>query len=110
MNEAEPDFVVTTTDTEIVVRRRTGKIERVLFADLKQIAIQTTDEGPLVPDVWWIMIGENDSGCVFPQGATGEDAVLERLMKLPGFNFAALTEAMKSTRQERFSIWQRAAS
>ena len=40
-----------------------------------------------MPDVFWILAGTStSSGCVIPQGATGDSALLERLQKLPGFD------------------------
>src|SRR5215471_11714160 len=106
---AESAFVVTVTETEIVNRRPNGEIERVALEDLSAILIETNDSGPFGPDVWWLLLGSSKkkSGCVFPQGATGEDDVLAFAQKLPGFDNRMLMRAMLSTDNERFLCWRR---
>jgi hypothetical protein len=69
--------------------------------------VETTDEGPFAPDVFWILVGTAASGCVIPQGATGDAILLERLQKLPGFDNDAFIRAMRSTSNEKFLCWKR---
>lgn len=66
----------------------------------------TTNEGPYAPDVWWLLAGAN-GGCAIPLGATGEDQLVEWLQALPGFNNAALIEAMSSSDNQTFVCWRR---
>ncbi len=48
------------------------------------------------------------SGCIFPQGATGDSDLLSEMQsKLPGFDNKMLIEAMCSTDNNRFLIWER---
>ncbi len=74
--------------------------------------IETTDEGPFVPDVFWLLLTKDmSSGCIIPQGAAGENKLLEAMQKrLSGFNNEALIEAMGSTDNGRFLIWERGNS
>ncbi|QNA82898.1 hypothetical protein G4G27_01875 [Sphingomonas sp. So64.6b] len=44
--------------------------------------------------------------CVLDQPPDGK-ALLARIGKRPGFDKTALRRAMKSTRNERFTVWQR---
>lgn len=105
----EARFVVTLTETEVVNQRPDGKIERVALDDLSAIIIETNDSGPLGADVWWLLLGKSKkkTGCVFPQGATGEKAVLDYAQSLPGFDNEMLIEAMGSTENQRFLCWRR---
>ena len=105
MNQ-ESHWIVTVTDTEISCARPDGQTESVTWDDLKAVAIETTDEGPFSMDVFWLLVGEH-GGCVVPQGAKGEDVLLERLQQLPGFDNEAFIEAMGCTQNNRFLCWQR---
>jgi hypothetical protein len=88
-----------------------GTIESVKWKDLKAVLIETTDEGPFACDVFWVLLGSNQTGCVIPQGATGESELLKALQdKLPAFNNEALLLAMASTQNNRFIIWEAKAS
>jgi hypothetical protein len=103
----ESNWVVTLSDEEISCTRPNGKVESLKWNDLKLVTIETTDEGPFVADVFWCLAGET-SGCVVPLGATGEEAMLERLQALPGFDNEQLIEAMASTSNQRFLLWRKA--
>lgn len=104
-NLPEAAFVVGISEGEIVNQRPEGKIERVKLSDLKAVIIETNDSGPWGADLWWILVGTEDSGCVFPGGATGEKEVLEEVQKLPGFDNKVFIEAMTSTSNQRFLCW-----
>ena len=103
----ESKFVIEVTDTEIINHRPEGVTERVSFTDLRSVIIETNDTGPLGTDLWWFLIGnEANSGCVFPGGATGEQSVVDAVMKLPGFRFEQFTNAMSSVENAKFYCWQ----
>jgi hypothetical protein len=106
--EPESRFVVRLSESEVVCERPDGRIERVAWADLQKVEIVTTADGPLAPDVFWVLHG-TDGGCAVPQGATGDGQLLERLQALPGFDDHAVIEAMRSTSNRRFLCWQRTA-
>ena len=104
--QPEAAFVVTLTAEGVTCRRPDGKIESVAWDDLQGVLIETNDEGPIGTDVYWILVGKH-SGCVIPQGATGEDALLKQLQALPGFDNEALIASMSSTENRRFLCWKR---
>ena len=107
---SECQFRVEVNETEIVSHRPGGKIERVAFADLRAVIIETNDLGPVAPDVLWILLGDRpESGCVYPQGATGEQDAMNALLKLPGFDYEQFFRAMKSTDNASFLCWHAAA-
>jgi hypothetical protein len=104
--EPESRFMVRISDTEVACERPDGKTERVGWNDLQRVEIRTTSDGPMAPDVFWLLHGTN-GGCAIPQGATGERALLERLQALPGFDNGQVIEAMGSTSDRTFLCWQR---
>lgn len=105
----ESKWVVTVSENEISCVRPNGIVESLTWDELEVVAIETTDEGPFVADVFWLLAGET-SGCVVPLDATGEDLMLKRLQTLPGFDNETLTEAMSSTSNARFVLWRKNAA
>jgi hypothetical protein len=83
-----------------------GAIESVAWSNLQQVEIVTTDHGPFLPDVFWVLHGL-DTVCVVPQGATGDRELMERLQQLPGFRNEAVIDAMSSTDNRRFLCWEK---
>lgn len=107
--EPESRFVVRLSDSEVVCERPDGRVERVGWMDLQKVEVVLTGDGPLAPDVFWVLHGA-EGGCAVPQGATGDSQLLERLQALPGFDNHAFIEAMSSTSDRRFLCWQRTPS
>lgn len=103
----ESHYVVTMTDRDVSCQRPDGSVQRIPFANLESVMIETNDSGPAGMDFWWVLSGEGESGCIFPQGATGEEALLERLTKLPHFDNEAFTAAARSTHNDTFLCWRR---
>jgi hypothetical protein len=98
--------VVELSATGVSCRRPRGSTERVAWEELQKVEIVTTDQGPLVTDVFWVLHG-TEGGCVVPQDAVGQAALLERLQALPGFRNDAVIDAMGSTENARFVAWER---
>ena len=71
----------------------------------------TNDTGPRGADVWRMLeaVSPEHRVCV-PQGATGEQAVIDRLLGLPGFDYGQLIKAMGSTSNALFKCWEAGAS
>ncbi|QUD87814.1 hypothetical protein [Phenylobacterium montanum] len=87
-----------------------GQIKRINKADLSGLAIETNDSGPWGADVWWLIFGDEDQlACTFPQGATGEGAVVDFLTSLPSFDHSEMIKAMTSTGNAVFPVWRKAA-
>jgi hypothetical protein len=93
---------------EITITRtmRDGKQETLQWSELREIAIITTDEGPFVDDVFWVLSG-TDTGCLVPSEADGAKELLMHLQKLPGFNNEAVIHAMGSTENAKFVCWSK---
>lgn len=95
-------------DTVITRTLPDGKTESVRWADLQEVGILTTDEGPYSEDVYWMLLG-SEGGCAVSGGAQGMKELLVRLQQLPGFDNAAVIKAMGSTGNDKFLCWKRSS-
>ena len=103
----EGRFVVSFIGDEINNQRPDGTVERMGFGEIRRVIVETNDTGPWGADVWWILEGATaQQRLCFPQGATGEDVILDRLSKLPGFGI----RGMNSTRNAQFECWPNPAN
>jgi len=110
LDSAQPEalFVVHITDEGVRCVRPDGRVESVKWDDLQAVIIHTTEDGPAAPDVFWILAGTDmKSGCVIPHGAKGDNELLVRLQKLPGFDNEAFIRSMSSTTDQKFLCWKR---
>jgi hypothetical protein len=83
-----------------------GKGWTIGWDELERVILRTTDEGPFVDDVIWML--QTPRGVYgVPQGVEGESALLERLQALPGFDNQAVISAMMSTENAVFPCWER---
>jgi hypothetical protein len=104
-----PRLSTVTFDKESVTCRRPGGlVESVRWSDLETVSIQTTDQGPAVDDVFWVL-GGNESGCVVPSESEGMQRLLPRLQCLPGFDNNAVIAAMACAEYHEFVCWRRPA-
>lgn len=92
-------------DRSVTCLRPGGLVETVLWSDLQSVIIKTTDQGPAVNDVYWILAAQQ-SGCLVPDEAEGITPLIERLQSLPGFDNHAMIEAMASTENREFVCWR----
>jgi len=103
MKYPEARFVVeVTADDEIVCRAPKQTEQRIKMADLAAVYVETNDSGPWGAGIWWLLNDNTGPTQVaFPQLATGEEGVLERLRLLPGFQ----VRGMNSGENARFMGW-----
>ena len=94
---------------ESVRRRRVnGTVESITWDELDAIDIVTTDEGPYVDDVFFLLIGRDPSrGCAISNEAKGFPLLLARLQSLPGFDNGVVIRAMTTAVNARFVVWRR---
>ena len=103
----EAESAVVECDDECVTCRHPGEIvESVKWSDLQVIVIRTTADGPAADDIFWVLLGEK-TGCNIPSEAIGIERVLERLYKLPGFDFGPCIEAMTWADEREFLCWKK---
>jgi hypothetical protein len=103
----EGDYQVKFDENRIELINPYGQHSDVLWQDLSVIAIKTTDEGPVQPDVFWqFYTGNEQPTLVFPQGTIGDEDLLTAMSKrLNGFNYQEVINAMGSTENALFVIW-----
>jgi len=100
--QAPPSVVI--DEQGVSVTAGDGKVEQVAWHELQAIDIVTTDEGPFVEDVFWVLHAEGH-GCVVP-GQFG-NALLDHANHFPGWNTEAVLAAMGSTDNARFEVWRK---
>jgi hypothetical protein len=101
-----PQNVVEFNDEQVTRTTADGIRETLLWSELQEVSIITTDGGPYVDDVFWELRGTSN-GCLVPSQAEGIKELLSKLQELPGFNNEAVIHAMGSTDNAKFLCWQR---
>lgn len=91
---------------DYVWSRHPGKSsERISWDELVEVKVKTTDEGPLSPDVFFLLKSSSGKEIMIPQGATGDKELLGGLMDINAFDHATLIKAMTSTTNNEFVCW-----
>jgi hypothetical protein len=98
---------VNVNDEEIVRLRTDGVAERVRWDDLVQVNVRTTDCGPFLEDVYFELVGRNNTGCLVPQESEQFNILLARFREWPGWNSDEFGKAMCCTENARFICWNR---
>lgn len=107
--QPEARWSISVDDDSIRTTDEAGVMKAVLKRDLCGVIIETNDSGPWGADVWWLLFGADDHvALAYPQGAAGEEALIDYLTALPGFDHSAMIEAMGSTENAVFPVWRRA--
>jgi hypothetical protein len=90
---------------DVGVRRTlvNGIVETVTWAELARVEVLTTDQGPYVEDLFFLLFARDGHGCAVRQDQSLP--LLPRLHQLPGFDFAAFVTALGSTENARFVCW-----
>ena len=82
-----------------------GRVEQVRWAELAEIRVVTTDDGPFSEDVFFVLVDRSGAGCVVPQ-ELAQEGFLQRLQEHPGFDNEALVEAMGETGRMDRLLWR----
>lgn len=101
-----PDAAVAVSfDEEMVYVQWPAKpMQTIAWPSLIGVAVETTDQGPFVEDVWW-HLATKEKVITFPNGATGINEILSRLQNLPTFNNERLITAMTCAQNQMFILW-----
>lgn len=75
--------------------------------DIHEIGIKTTDAGPFVEDVFWL-INRDAEALHIPQQSPVFKVLMDRFGSLEGFDWPSFTEAMACTDCRYFLCWRRA--
>lgn len=104
--QPEDYYDISITDEYVKVEHPKRNIEEIKWNEIEEISIVTTDEGPFLPDVWLMLIG-NGKGCSMPQGAPKYEEVYDIVSKYEGFNFEEAIKAATSTDNAKFQLWKK---
>ncbi|MFY7942244.1 MAG: hypothetical protein ACOVOX_15175 [Burkholderiaceae bacterium] len=85
-----------------------AEVRRVLWEELLEVGILTTDSGPVVDDVFWMLVDGDEKGCLIPSETKGMGELIKRLQTLPDFDNTSLINAMASSANAKFVCWVRA--
>jgi hypothetical protein len=97
-------------DSTITAQYGNGERRSIAWNALTKVGITTTDEGPMVDDVFWGLHSQERVEIVYPSEAIGAQELLRAMQaRLKDFNNEALIRAMGSTANDRFVVWQSAA-
>jgi hypothetical protein len=90
------------------VRRYAGNqlLEGVRWADLIKVTIRTTDQGPFLDDMFYVLHGQDGKSCVVGSELSPAEGLLAWLQRLPGFDNQAVIQASMSTQDNEFVCWQ----
>jgi hypothetical protein len=100
---------VATDDAGLHLVRVSGDQELVPWIEVVRVLIRTTDKGPFEDDVFFVVETTGES-LVIPQPAQGCDEFLRALQQLPGFDNAAVIDAMGCADNREFPCWERDAA
>ncbi len=104
MLQPEATWQVARNGEEIVVTPPKKQPEHIKVAHLTRIVVLTNDTGPWGMDVWWMLVDDTSRRAVsYPLGATGEQAMLDWMLTLPGFEL----RGMDSVENAEFVCWSR---
>lgn len=85
---------------------RVKKQESVAWKDLSKVEIETTDEGPLVEDFFYMLYGKDGDGVVVGVRLAVEHNLLAELQRrLPGLDKKTVAVASGCTENRSFLIW-----
>lgn len=107
LSELPPEAGRLTIDEVGITRTAKNLREHVAWIDIASVRIMTTDQGPWIEDVFFIIDSRNGNGCVVAHDLAVKSGLLEALQtRLEGLNNAAVIEAMTSIDKRIFTIWE----
>ena len=104
--QLEDYYETEVTDIYVKVSHPKRKDEQIEWNEIEEIKLINTDEGPFLPDVWLILIG-NGKSCSIPQGSEGWNKVYDIVSKYDGFNFENAIKSATCTENETFKLWKK---
>ncbi|TXT54695.1 MAG: hypothetical protein BAJALOKI1v1_2130004 [Promethearchaeota archaeon] len=83
--------------------------EKEIFylSNLKKVALNTTDEGPFEPDIFWLLMFRIPIMVPSDELIPGSLKITDYMLELPNFDYDKFIEAMSSTEQQAFELWER---
>lgn len=86
--------------------RPDGTVEAVRWDALTGVTVHTTAAGPFAEDLFWLLEGLDDTGCLIPGDAAVRSGLLDHLGRLDGLDSMAVIEASGCTTEAFFPVWR----
>ena len=97
-------YTVTLTDDEIICEHPKRPKESIRWDAVTEIRLVTTSEGPFLPDMWYLFLGDK-TGCSVPSEANGFDQLWNVFkQRFPGLDYNAIINAGTADNQK--TIWK----
>lgn len=103
----ESKWIVAIDGDQISVSDGAGQIRTVATASLSRVVIETNDSGPWGVDLWWLLFAGDQLACAIPQGAAGEEAILNYVSALPSLDEGEMVKAMTSAENAAYVVWRK---
>jgi len=94
-------------DEKLLIVWPTGQKEIFYMKDLKSVAIITTDERPMQPDVFWLLMFKIPIMVPSDEWIPGSLAIAHFFLNLPNFDHKKFIKAMCSTSNNAFELWDK---
>ncbi len=104
--QMEDFYEVKIDEKSITVSHPKRPLEEIDWNEIEEIKLINTDEGPFLPDVWLILLG-NGKGCSIPQGSEGWDKVYDIVSKYKNFNFGNVIKSAQCAENQTFELWKK---
>lgn len=88
------------------VTRADGTVEAVRWDALVGVTVHTTSDGPFGEDLYWLLQGSDETGCLIPGDAAVRSGLLDHLGRLDGLDSMAVIEAVGCTIEAFFPVWR----
>ena len=90
----------------IAVEGPRGDRTTVKIEDVREIGVETTEDGPFDEDVFWL-VNRDAEGLRIPQGSPVFKKLMDAFGSFEGFDWPSFTEAMSCTDCHYFLCWKR---
>ena len=98
-------YEVFVTDKAISCSHPKRPEEKIQLDKIDEIRLVTTSDGPRLPDMWFLFIG-NGQGCSVPSEAKGFDQIWDLFKtRFPGLNYEAIMQAGTTDAQK--VLWKK---
>jgi hypothetical protein len=97
---------------EFGVRRELadGRWEAVDWSEVSEVEVLTAATGPYKSNGGVVIIaGDAERGCLVPIDRIGDSGLVDRLVRLPGFDVNLFAEALQKRPPTRTTCWRRAS-
>ncbi|QDC07827.1 hypothetical protein FHY55_00560 [Oceanicola sp. D3] len=78
----------------------------ISLPDVVRIEIETTGEGPMVDDLFWLWVTPEGTARI-PASAAGSEKMVDALAAFPGARYEQVIAASGSTEPRLFIVWQK---